>query len=137
MPSLYKLLDVNGTSAVVTCASSGMGALFSTYLASLDFSVLLVAVTESIRVSYPTVIVKVLEINLMSSSTMQDIALVVEGLDIGLVINNGALHLVGNFLKFERANHENVIELNVTAYSHLMQFFGRLIAKRSFRNVVA
>lgn len=139
MRSLSKLPELYGTWAVVTGASSGIGASFSTYLASLGFSVVLIArriekmeaVTAKIRASYPDVSVKVLGIDLSSSTAMQDMALGVESLDIGLVVNNAGVDLVGNFLKFEQAEHDQVMDLNVKAYTHVTHFFGRHMATRS------
>lgn len=139
MPSLSQLPDVYGPWAVVTGASSGMGASFCTYLASLGFSVVLIArrvdkmeaLSASIQKDYPSVSVKVLGIDLTSDTAMGDIAAGVASLDIGLVVNNAGVDLGGNFLKFESGDHDRVIALNVTAYTRVAHMFGRLLASRT------
>lgn len=139
MPSLPQLSNVYGPWAVVTGASSGMGSSFSTYLASLGFSVVLIArrvekmetLAASIQKDYPSVSVKILGVDLTSDTAMDDIAAGVESLDIGLVVNNAGVDLGGNFLKFDSAEHDRVITLNVTAYTRVAHFFGRLMASRT------
>lgn len=138
MPSLSQLHQVYGPWAVVTGASSGIGASFTTYLASLGFSVVLIArridymdaLASTIREAYPAVSVKVVGVDLTSSSAMDAVARAVDSLDVGLVVNNAGVELPGNFLQHDSNDHDRVIDLNVTAYTRVTHFFGRHMATR-------
>lgn len=132
------ILQRYGPWAVITGASSGIGAEFARQLAAHKLSIVLVArreaqlqeISDAIRREHD-VETRVIPADL---TTEQGCTAVVSGtadVDVGLLVNNAGMELHGSFLNKPASTHMTLIALNVTALTTLTHAFGkRLVARR-------
>lgn len=157
MPSVVDVHRIYGPWAVVSGASSGIGAAFASHLASLGFSLLLVArraallneLRDNLLASHPQISIELLPLDLTATTTisttgaggdieadkiseepMEVLARVVDKLDVGLVVNNAGVELPGAFLTHTLSQHDSLLALNVIAHARIAHILGTALAKR-------
>lgn len=111
-------VDRYGPWAVVTGASSGIGAELARQLAAAGLSVVLVARRrdrlEALAATLPTPS-QICALDLCEPSAVDDLASAVAALDVGLVVNNAGLSWKGPFAEHDRGHARRMIELNCQA----------------------
>lgn len=134
-----KVLDKEtfGPWAIITGASSGIGAEFATQLAGMGFNLVLVArrlrlledlgqsLGERFGIRYVAV-----EADLGSSNFMESIDRETRELDVGLLISNAGTGRPGKFLSFELAELKYILQLNAVSHLELIHAFGRRLIRR-------
>lgn len=139
MTSMKNLKQLYGPWAVVTGASGGIGAAFVRLLAASGFSVILISrrldamqtLCSEIATSHPDVQTKVIAVDLTSPNMLDTIAEQVSGLDIGLLVNNAGIESSGAFLNMDEHSRDQVIAVNITAFTSITHFFGKLFVART------
>ena len=130
-------VDRYGTWAVVTGASSGIGAEFARQLAAAGVAVAVVArrrdrledLGAQLRAAHG-VEVRVCVHDLAEPSSIAALAAEVADLDVGLVVNNAGLSWKGRFLDHDPAHQRRMIELNCQSPVALTHALGpRLVAR--------
>lgn len=126
-----------GPWAVVTGASSGIGAEFARQLAVLGLNVVLVArrvdrLSQLAKSLQSTTGVQTLEIeaDLTTNEGRNAVTSATENLDVGLLINNAGIEFHGEFVNADDDAIENLIHLNITAVAILARRFGARLATR-------
>lgn len=125
-----------GPWAVVTGASSGIGAGFARHLASMKLNVVLVARREDrlknlaseIRDSY-NVQTQYIVSDLSTRSGIEAVRTKTENLNVGLLVNNAGIEQHGSFLALGEEASDKLISLNVTAVTSLAHIFGGRLVK--------
>lgn len=126
-----------GPWALVAGASEGIGAAFAAELAARGLHLLLVArragpleeLADRLRRAHG-VEVRVAAVDLGSPALVDEIRAAAEGLEIGLVVYNAALSLIGRFLDQPLADKLRVIDVNVRGPLVLADELGRAMARR-------
>ena len=126
-----------GRWAVVAGASSGLGAEFATQLAARGLDLVLVArraqvlesLAEELRARHK-VEVRLCALDLGAPDLLERIREATSGLDVGLLVYNAALALIGPFLEQPLADKLKVIDVNVRGPLILADEFGRTMAAR-------
>lgn len=121
-----------GPWAVVTGASSGIGAEFAIQLAAAGLSLVLVArrlerleeAAKSLMETYP-IQVKPLAADLSTDAGVQSVIDGTQDLDVGLLVNNAGMELHGSFFRPDAQENAKMIALNVTAVTTLAHAFGK------------
>jgi len=116
------MLDQYGPWALVTGASSGFGAEFARQLASRKMNLVLVArrkeamdeLAEELRAAH-SVEVRVVPTDLSTPDFLDDLLPQLEGLEIGLLINNAGYTMTGAVLDLDRAAQARMVDLNCRA----------------------
>lgn len=119
----------HGCSALVTGASSGLGAEFARQLAPLASSLVLVArrndrleeLASDLRRSHPDLDVRVFQADLSAADRRLALAewLAKEKLEINFLINNAGLGDHGEFHTSDWARVQAMLDLNIAALTHL------------------
>ena len=131
------LVERYGPWAVVTGASSGIGAEFARQLAAAGLSVALVArradrlaeLAAQLRAAHG-VDARVCAHDLADPAAPDALAADVADLDVGLVVNNAGLSYKGDVFAHDPAHRRRMIELNCQAPVAITHAFGpRLIAR--------
>lgn len=130
-----------GPWAVVTGASSGIGAEFATQLASNGLSIVLVArradrletLSKSLREAY-SIDTLVITADLSTPSGVTSVLEQTTHLDIGLLINNAGVEYFGAFLRADEDAVQRMIHLNISAVSALAHGFGKRFILRTRRD---
>lgn len=129
-----------GPWAVVTGASSGIGAGFAEQLAAAGINVVLTARRKErlealglrLQEQYSVqtrVVVADLSDSLAAATHIADS---VSDLEIGLLVNNAGVEQYGSFFHGELALHQRVVDVNVSAVVALTRIFGeRLLARKT------
>ena len=129
-----------GCTAVITGASSGLGAEFARQLAPLASRIVLVArrkdrleeLASTLRSLHPQLDIRVFEADLTLSDRRHALAdwLANEKLDINFLINNAGLGDHGHFESSDWTRVQEMIDLNITALTHLTHLLaGRMIVR--------
>src|SRR5262245_5534092 len=118
-------MDFNGTRALVTGASSGIGAVFARELANKGADLVLVARPEAkleelasqIRERHPGRSVEVLPADLaeMGASARLVAQLVERGLQIDVLINNAGFGMFARLHEADAGRVSEMVQLNVTS----------------------
>lgn len=129
-------IEKYGPWALVTGASSGIGAGFARHLASLKLNVVLVArreallkqIASEITESY-NVETKCIVSDLSTQAGIETVRSTTENLDIGLLVNNAGIEQHGSFLALGEEASEYLISLNVNAVTSLSHIIGGRLVK--------
>jgi hypothetical protein len=132
-----------GPWALVTGASSGIGAEFARQLAAAGLSVVVVArrrdrleaLSDELRAAHG-VEVRVAVHDLADPASTSALAAEVGDLDVGLLVNNAGLSFKGDFLTHDPEHQRRMIELNCQAPVALTRVFGPRLTARGRGGVV-
>ena len=127
--------------ALVTGASSGLGADFARILASVDCHLILVArrqerleaLKEEISADFG-VTVKVIPLDLSLPESPQQLydQLKAEGIAVDILINNAGFGLYGEFLEVDWERTQQMLQLNMMTVAHLTWLFAQDMVSRNF-----
>ena len=117
-----KFLQKYGQWAVVTGASSGIGAEFAKQLGSMGFNLVLIArrlenmeiLGEELKSSFG-VEYKALSVDLAKDGFYQEVEAAIEGLDVGLLVNNAGMNCEGKFYRGGLERNVQMMRLNMEA----------------------
>jgi hypothetical protein len=132
--------DWKGRWALVTGASSGLGADFARQLAAAGANVVLVARREAAMQQLAKEIesahgvatrVVALDLGLPDAPELLASRLQAEGLAIDVLVNNAGFGVYGRFLEIPWERERQMLELDVLALVHLTKVFAAGIAERS------
>lgn len=132
---------IQGKTAVVTGASSGLGADFARRLAALGCNLIIVArraeqlqqLRQEITGRYP-VAVEVIAMDLAAQDAPQVLydRLKAGGQQVDILINNAGLGLHGEFLEIPWEQERNMLELDIVTLVQMTKLFARDMASRRF-----
>ncbi|MGE3806431.1 MAG: SDR family NAD(P)-dependent oxidoreductase [Gemmataceae bacterium] len=131
-----------GPWALVTGASSGIGAAFARQLAARGLNVLLVARREdrlrelADELEKQNVETRVLALDLAREDVLQPVREALSGLEVGLLINNAGFATSGHFLENELADELQMLHVNCRAVLLLTHELGRQMAVRGKGGIV-
>ena len=128
----------NGCSALITGASSGLGAEFANQLAPVANRLVLVArrndrleeMAAKLRNINPHLDVRIFSTDLVENENRHALAdwLISEGIDINFLINNAGLGDHGLFESSDWTRVQNMLDLNITALTHLSHLLVNSVA---------
>lgn len=128
-PRLYPKFSTQGCSALITGATSGLGAEFARQLAPVASRLILVGrreerlgvLVESLHQENPSLRVEAFRADLSMVSERERLGawIVREGIPLNLLINNAGLGDLGSFDNAEWGRLSPMLEVNVTALTHL------------------
>jgi len=117
--------------ALITGASSGIGAAIAKELSSVGYETVLVARREDRLISLQKNLPSYAEIFVADLSNLQDAEkLTVCYPDIDLLVNNAGLGVYGEFAETDFDREENMLDVNVRALHYLMKKYIPLMEKR-------
>src|SRR5260370_14596677 len=126
-----------GPWALVTGASSGIGAEFARQIAASGINVVLVARRETKLIEVGRSIAKdfkvqyrVIVMDLSQEGFIPKLAEHTKDLDIGLVVSNAGTPSPGEFLKLDQELLEETLRLNTMSHLDIAHYFGRKLAER-------
>jgi uncharacterized protein len=126
-----------GPWALVTGASSGIGAEFARQIAAAGINLVLVARREALLNDVGRHIAKdfgvqcrALAMDLSQEGFISKLAGLTKDLDIGLVVSNAGTGNSGEFLKLDRQLLEETLRLNTMSHLDIAHYFGRKLAER-------
>src|SRR3984893_10895320 len=126
-----------GPWALVTGASSGIGAEFARQIAAAGINLALVARREALLNEVGRHITRdfgvqfrVLTMDLSQEGFIVPLAEGTKDLDIGLVVSNAGTGNSGEFLKLNRQLLEETLRLNTMSHLDIAHYFGRKLAER-------
>jgi short-subunit dehydrogenase len=133
-----KMKFFEGCTALITGASSGLGAEFARQLAPLASSLVLVArrndrleeLSATLRSLHPELDIRVFQADLADSKQRYALAdwLQKEKIDVNFLINNAGLGDHGHFDSSDWNRVQAMLDLNITALTHLTHLLvGRMI----------
>jgi short-subunit dehydrogenase len=136
---MQSLINKYGKWALITGASSGIGAEFAMQLAALNFNLVLVARRkEKLDQLSAELIAKnniealVISIDLSNPNFLESIKQQTNHLDIGLLINNAGFAITGSFLNDKLENQLSLLDVNCKAPLILSHYFGnKMLVKGS------
>lgn len=137
MKTSSKFLRQYGPWALVTGASSGIGAEFARQLAIQGFHIALVARREALlddlgaelsrRFSVET---RSVVVDLSEENSVDRLGAAVADLDIGLVVSNAGTGHPGHFLREDHAEQLRLFRLNALSHLNIAYLFGQRLARR-------
>jgi hypothetical protein len=135
--------DKYGPWALVAGASEGIGAAFAEELAARGLDVVLVARREEpltalaaqIRAAHG-VQARTASVDLGAPTVLDEVRRAVEGLEIGLLVYNAAVSLIGPFLEQPLADKLRAIDVNCRGPLILADELGRAMARRGRGGIV-
>jgi short-subunit dehydrogenase len=126
-----------GPWALVTGASSGIGAEFARQIAASGINVVLVARREPALIEVGRSIARdfkvqyrVIVMDLSQDGFIPKLAESTKDLDIGLVVSNAGTANAGEFLKLDRQLLQETLRLNTMAHLDIAHYFGRMLSER-------
>src|ERR1700747_1435622 len=126
-----------GPWALVTGASSGIGAEFARQIAAAGINLVLVARREALLNEVGRRITRdfggqfrPLSMDLSQEGFIPKLAELTKDLDIGLVVSNAGTANPGEFLKLDRQLLEETLRLNTMSHLDIAHYFGRKLAER-------
>jgi uncharacterized protein len=142
MPS-QSFSEQYGPWAIVTGASSGIGLEFARQLAAKGLNLLLIArrkelmehLATELTVQFP-IECRILELDLTREDILEQVVLAVEGLDIGLLVNNAGVNCEGHFYRGDMARNRQMMKLNMDAPFMLAYHFGQQFMEKSRGGII-
>ncbi len=132
---------LRGRTALVTGASSGLGAAFARELASRGCNLVLVARREDLLRQHAAelgaahgVAASVVALDLGARDAPQALydRLAAEGVAVDVLVNNAGFGLYGPFLRIDWERERAMLELDIVALVHLTKLFARDMVARDF-----
>jgi short-subunit dehydrogenase len=132
---------LRGKTALITGASSGLGADFARQLAAMGCRVVLVArraeKLQALRIEIferHAVAVDAVAMDLCAADAPQKLydQLTAQGIAVDVLINNAGYAVYGEFHHMEWERCRQMLELDVVALSHLTRLFAADMARRQF-----
>jgi len=137
MKRTSKFLRRYGPWALVTGASSGIGAEFARQLASEGFHIVLVARRDDLLRDLASelsrrfgVEARTVVVDLSEEGAVDRLGGAVDDLDIGLVVSNAGTGNPGHFLTQDHAEQLRLFRLNALSHLNIAHLFGRRLARR-------
>ncbi len=132
-----------GPWALITGASSGIGAEFARHLAAKGLNVVIAArrkerldtLARDIKQKYG-VKTRTIAVDLTAPDYLTRIQAETKDLEIGLLVNNAGAGVPGAFLKQSLQSRTKVVHLNVTAPMQLAYHFGQQMAQRGHGGIL-
>jgi short-subunit dehydrogenase len=135
--------DRYGPWALVTGASSGIGAEFSSQLAALGLNLILVARRKqrlddlALRLEERNNIqVRTLRVDLSQPDFISVILAAIQSIEVGLLVNNAGFGLAGNFLAHPLERELALLDVNCRAPLLLTHEFGRKMIERGRGGII-
>ena len=132
-----------GPWALVTGASSGIGAEFAKKLAEKGLNLVLVARRKEILELKSTQLKKrygievmPIELDLTQEGAVEKLAKMIKKLDIGLVVPNAGMITYGSFIKTSLEEQEKLLKLNAIVPMQMTHIFGERLAKRGKGGII-
>jgi uncharacterized protein len=140
---MQRFQDRYGPWAFVAGASEGIGAEFARQIAARGVRLVLVAlereplerVAAEIRAAH-RVEVRAQALDLASSTLERELAPLVHGLDVGLLVYNAAAAPIGRFVEQELSQKLRAVDVNCRAPVTLAHCFGRSMVSRGRGGIV-
>ena len=132
-----------GTWAIVTGASSGIGVEFAKQLAALGFNLVLIArrvenmetlgadLKSKFGIEY-----KAVKLDLTQEGFYNVVEEAINGLDIGLLVNNAGINCEGAFYRADLERNVNMIRLNVEASFILAYNIGKKLIEKGSGGII-
>ncbi|MBN1329974.1 MAG: SDR family NAD(P)-dependent oxidoreductase [Candidatus Heimdallarchaeota archaeon] len=132
-----------GPWALIAGASEGLGAAYAREIASKGINVILLArqkdlleeLSKEIKSKYQ-VETKMLQMDLASPDILEKITFETKNLEIGLLVYNAAVSLIGAFHNFDIEHHIKTIEVNCKAPMLLTHYFGKKMKERGSGGII-
>lgn len=132
-----------GEYALITGASSGIGAEFAVQLAAAGLNLVLVArrkdrldaLAQRLRAAHGTT-TEVIELDLAAGGAVAELARRTAHLDTGLVIASAGVVTSGPFLANDLAAELALLHLNLVVPAELAHVYGRVLARRGRGGIV-
>jgi short-subunit dehydrogenase len=134
------MAEFSGKTALVTGASSGIGAELARELARRGANVLLVArradrlAALAAELTALGVTAQALPCDLADPAAREALAAAHPGVDI--LVNNAGLGVFGMFEAADWGKLDNMLEVNIVALTHLTHLFGKTMAARGYGRVL-
>jgi len=140
---MQSLIDKYGKWALITGASSGIGAEFAMQLAALNFNLVLVARRKDKLENLSAELIAknnietlVISLDLSSPDFLETLIPQTNHLDIGLLINNAGFAITGSFLNDQLANQLSLLDVNCKAPLILSHYFGNRMLSRGSGGII-
>jgi short-subunit dehydrogenase len=137
--------EAHRSTALVTGASSGIGAEFARVLAEHNYNLVLVArrtreleeLARSLEERY-RVTATVISADLSAADSPQTVYSEVRkrGIDIDVLVNNAGFNLYGPFIETDPGNEMRMIQVNLIAVVALTKLFARDMVQRGFGRIL-
>ena len=132
-----------GPWAIVTGASSGLGVEYALQLAEKSLNLVLVArreemlvdLAEKIQKEYP-VEVKIVVLDLAKLGFYEELSNQIDGLDIGLVVNNAGVNCEGHFYRGDLDRNIQMLRLNTEAPFIIAYEMGKKLIERKKGGII-
>lgn len=143
MPQLSKFAKKYGPWAVVTGASSGIGAEFARRLAAEGFNIALVARREKLLRSLAEEIerrsgveTRYAVVDLSEELAVDQLMAALDDLNVGLVVSNAGTGQPGHFLDQDHAEQLTRFRLNALSHLNIAYTFGGRLARRGGGGII-
>jgi short-subunit dehydrogenase len=132
-----------GTWAIVTGASSGIGVEFAKQLAAMGFNLVLIArrldnmviLGKELKDKYG-IQFKAVQLDLAKEGFYATVEKEIEGLDIGLLVNNAGINCEGAFYRGDLARNVGMLRLNVEASFILAYEIGKKLIEKGSGGII-